>query len=54
MHNGHTYKANSLEEINEIHIGSIRKLKKLKETFQESFPIIEVQMGDTPSQEDDG
>ena len=49
VHNGHTYKANSQEEINEIHIGSIRKLKKLKETFQESFPTIEVQMGDTPS-----
>lgn len=47
-HNGHTYKTNSVKEIEEIHLGSLKELSKLKAQFQEpDIPLI-VSIGDTP------
>ncbi|MBU1012832.1 MAG: alanine racemase [Bacteroidetes bacterium] len=47
-HNGHTYKTNSIKEIEEIHSGSLRELSKLKAQFQDQETPLIVSFGDTP------
>ncbi|PKP30832.1 MAG: alanine racemase [Bacteroidetes bacterium HGW-Bacteroidetes-17] len=47
-HNGHTYKTNSIKEIEEIHLGSLRKLSKLKAQYQDQETPLIVSIGDTP------
>ena len=47
-HNGHTYKTNSIKEIEEIHLGSLRELSKLKAKFQDMKTPLIVSIGDTP------
>ena len=48
-HNGHTYSARSVKEIEEIHLTSLRKLSELKYQFQSKENPIIVSIGDTPS-----
>ncbi len=48
-HNGHTYKAKSIHEIEEIHLHSLRKLSELKSKFEQPEMPLMVSIGDTPS-----
>lgn len=48
-HTGHTYNARSTNEIFSRHFDALLKLQSLKRRFSESFPDIEVSLGDTPS-----
>lgn len=49
VHNGHTYKASSVKEIEDIHFKALVKLKVLKEKFISVFPNLILSLGDTPS-----
>ena len=48
-HPGHTYDATSPEEVKEISVGVLKKLKVLKLHFKEEFPNLKIGLGDTPS-----
>lgn len=48
-HTGHTYQANSTNEIFSRHFDALLKLKSLKNRYQKNHPKLEVSMGDTPS-----
>lgn len=48
-HSGHTYKALSKNEVQNIHFDAVLKLQKLKNHYKPKFPEIEVSLGDTPS-----
>lgn len=48
-HSGHTYEARSKNEIINIHIDAVKKLKKLKSKYKKQYPGIEISIGDTPS-----
>ncbi|MDW7691998.1 alanine racemase [Flammeovirgaceae bacterium SG7u.111] len=48
-HNGHTYSTQSIAEINQIHIESIRLFRELRAGFRDEFPQMKIVMGDTPS-----
>lgn len=48
-HTGHTYMANSTNEIFSRHFDALLKLKSLKRKYQKKYPQIEISMGDTPS-----
>lgn len=49
VHNGHTYKAKSIKEIEEIHLASLTQLAKLKSNYNKSSSPIIISIGDTPS-----
>jgi len=49
VHNGHTYKARSKEEVVAIHNRSLDELKPLKANLLESNIDAEISIGDTPS-----
>ncbi|MBE9469015.1 MAG: alanine racemase [Bacteroidetes bacterium] len=48
-HDGHTYHAKSVEEINDIHNLTIKKLSKLKKRYINKYKNIIISIGDTPS-----
>lgn len=48
-HNGHTYKAQSIEEIEQIHFTVVKKMNELKDRFIHQFPDLILSLGDTPS-----
>ncbi len=48
-HTGHTYSANSTDEIFSRHFDALLKLKSLKQQYKRSFPDVEISLGDTPS-----
>ncbi|MCF8357817.1 MAG: alanine racemase [Prolixibacteraceae bacterium] len=48
-HSGQTYQSSSKHEIRTIHFDTVQKLKKLKYKYIETFPNIELSVGDTPS-----
>lgn len=48
-HTGHTYSANSTNEIFSRHFDALMKLKFLKQKYLKDHPGIEISMGDTPS-----
>jgi D-serine deaminase-like pyridoxal phosphate-dependent protein len=48
-HTGQTYQANSTDEILRRHFEALLKLKTLKNLYSESFPDIEISLGDTPA-----
>jgi len=48
-HSGHTYQANSLDEILTIHRDTIKKMNILKHKFKSEFPELITSIGDTPS-----
>ena len=48
-HTGHTYQANSTNEIFSRHFDALLKLKSLKNRYQKNYPKLEISMGDTPS-----
>ncbi len=48
-HNGHTYKASSIKEIERIHFNTLDKLKALKAKYIQAFPNLTLSLGDTPS-----
>lgn len=48
-HAGHSYGANGLEEIKDIHEKSLANLALFKERYQSGFPQIEYSAGDTPT-----
>ena len=48
-HSGHTYQANSTDEILSIHQDTIEKMSFLKNKFSLEFPEIITSIGDTPS-----
>ncbi len=47
-HNGHTYKAKSVNEIEEIHLLSLQTLSQLKQQFESAECPILISIGDTP------
>lgn len=49
VHNGHTYKCSSSDEIKKIHFESLKKLQRLKQIFYSDFPGLIISMGDTPT-----
>lgn len=49
VHNGHTYKAHSVDEIKEIHRNSLIQLADLKKSLSNLAQSIPVSIGDTPS-----
>lgn len=48
-HSGHTYQANSTDEILSIHQDTIDKMSILKNKFSLDFPELFISIGDTPS-----
>ena len=48
-HSGHTYQANSTNEILDIHQDTIEKMRILKNKFKSEFPNLIISIGDTPS-----
>ena len=48
-HSGHTYKANSIDEVKQIHEESLSILSKLKNIYKKDFPQLIISIGDTPS-----
>lgn len=48
-HTGHTYEANSTDEIFSRHFDALLKLRSLKQHYKLKFPDIEISMGDTPA-----
>ena len=48
-HSGHTYHADTREEIRDIYHDTLRKLTILKEKYAESWPGLILSTGDTPS-----
>lgn len=48
-HSGHTYNANSKEEILAIHNDSLKKLSSLKNQYIDKYPNLIISTGDTPS-----
>ena len=48
-HSGHTYQADSLEKILDIHRLAVEKMNNLKSKFIDQFPEIISSIGDTPS-----
>jgi len=48
-HSGHTYQAESADEIRRIHRESVERLKQLMSRFQEKFTTLIISAGDTPS-----
>lgn len=48
-HTGHTYQANSTNEIFSRHFDALLKLKSLKNRYIKNYPHLEISMGDTPS-----
>jgi D-serine deaminase-like pyridoxal phosphate-dependent protein len=48
-HSGHTYHADSLEEILDIFKDTVVKMNYLKEIYQEAWPGMIISVGDTPS-----
>lgn len=47
-HSGHSYNADSRQEISEIHFDSLDKMNSLKESYKNHFPNLELSIGDTP------
>jgi D-serine deaminase-like pyridoxal phosphate-dependent protein len=47
-HAGHTYSADSQEEILDIYKDSVRKMAYLKDFYKESWPELIISIGDTP------
>ena len=47
-HAGHSYKAESRQEIKEIYFDSLEKLRKIKEDITSEFDSVEISFGDTP------
>jgi D-serine deaminase-like pyridoxal phosphate-dependent protein len=48
-HSGHTYSADSKEEILNVYKDTVRKMSYLKELYKETWPDIVISIGDTPS-----
>jgi D-serine deaminase-like pyridoxal phosphate-dependent protein len=48
-HSGHTYSADSTEEILDIYKDTVRKMSYLKELYKETWPEVTISIGDTPS-----
>ncbi len=48
-HSGHTYHADSTEEIMDIFKDTVVKMNYLKEIYQENWPNLIISIGDTPS-----
>lgn len=48
-HTGHTYQANSTNEIFSRHFDALLKLRALKQRYQKKFPKLEISLGDTPA-----
>jgi len=48
-HAGHTYKANSIAEIKEIHFDEVHKLNILKQRYISRYPELILSIGDTPA-----
>lgn len=48
-HSGHTYQANSTDEILSIHNNTIKKMSILKHKFNSEFSELIISIGDTPS-----
>lgn len=48
-HAGHTYSCRSKESVRNIHQETNRLMKQLKERYIESFPKLQLSIGDTPS-----
>jgi len=48
-HSGHTYHADSQEEILEIYKDAVLKMNYLKDLYRENWPDITISIGDTPS-----
>ncbi len=48
-HSGHTYSADSKEEILNIYKDTVRKMTYLKELYRETWPDVTISIGDTPS-----
>lgn len=48
-HSGHTYKANSAEDIRKIHNEELKIMKELKNEYIKDYPEIICTVGDTPS-----
>lgn len=48
-HSGHTYRAASKYEVQNIHYDSLKKMFYLKEYYASQFPKLEISVGDTPS-----
>ena len=48
-HTGHTYTANSTNEIFSRHFDALLKLQSLKTKFKPKHPDLEISLGDTPS-----
>ncbi len=48
-HAGHTYQANSTNEIFSRHFDALLKMKGLKNRYKKDYPKVEISMGDTPS-----
>ncbi len=49
IHAGHTYQCSSENEVLDIHIDSLKKIKELKEYYQKAYPDLVISYGDTPS-----
>lgn len=47
-HSGHTYSADSQEEILDIYKDSVRKMAYLKDFYKEAWPELIISIGDTP------
>jgi D-serine deaminase-like pyridoxal phosphate-dependent protein len=48
-HSGHTYAADSQEEILDIYKDTVRKMNYLKDSYRENWPDLKISVGDTPS-----
>jgi D-serine deaminase-like pyridoxal phosphate-dependent protein len=48
-HSGHTYSADSQEEILDIYRDTVEKMNYLKDQYKEAWPELTISVGDTPS-----
>lgn len=48
-HSGHTYSADSQEEILDIYKDTVQKMNYLKDRYKETWPELTISIGDTPS-----
>lgn len=48
-HSGHTYSADSKEEILDIFKDTVQKMNDLKDQYKEAWPELTISLGDTPS-----
>jgi D-serine deaminase-like pyridoxal phosphate-dependent protein len=48
-HSGHTYSADTTEEILDIYKDTLRKMTYLKDFYKETWPELTISIGDTPS-----